>query len=217
MTNKRLLGGSTMKQEDTKRMILEKSLELFSHYGYDAVSVAEIAKAVGIKAPSLYSHFAGKQAIFDAIVAMTQEEYEKGTQDLAVHVESAEKDFSVFTNITEDDLVKKVRDIFSYSLHDQTVSSFRRMMTIEQFRSAQLAELYTKRYVERLTAYHAAIFANLMDAGVMRRENEETLAMMYVSPVLVLLGVCDRQPEREAECVEKLEKHVRMFFRLVQV
>ena len=37
--------------EDTKQRILEKSLELFSTKGYDAVSVGEIAKAVGIKAP----------------------------------------------------------------------------------------------------------------------------------------------------------------------
>ena len=35
--------------EDTKQRILEKSLELFSTKGYDAVSVGEIAKAVGIK------------------------------------------------------------------------------------------------------------------------------------------------------------------------
>ena len=57
-----------MKQEDTKQRILDKALELFSTQGYDSVSVGEIAQAVGIKAPSLYNHFPGKQAIFDAIV-----------------------------------------------------------------------------------------------------------------------------------------------------
>ena len=58
--------------EDTKQRILEKSLELFSTKGYDAVSVGEIAKAVGIKAPSLYNHFPSKQAIFDAILETTK-------------------------------------------------------------------------------------------------------------------------------------------------
>ena len=57
--------------EDTKQRILEKSLELFSTKGYDAVSVGEIAKAVGIKAPSLYNHSPSKQAIFDAILETT--------------------------------------------------------------------------------------------------------------------------------------------------
>ena len=67
-----------MKQEDNKQKILEKALELFSTYGYDSVSVGEIAKAVGIKAPSLYNHFPSKQAIFDAIVEATAAQYEKG-------------------------------------------------------------------------------------------------------------------------------------------
>ena len=46
-----------MKQGDTKQKILDKALALFSSRGYDAVSVGEIAQAVGIKAPSLYNHF----------------------------------------------------------------------------------------------------------------------------------------------------------------
>ena len=64
-----------MKQEDTKQKILDKALELFSTQGYDSVSVGEIAKAVGIKAPSLYNHFPSKQAIFDAIVESTTSMY----------------------------------------------------------------------------------------------------------------------------------------------
>lgn len=68
-----------MKQDDTRQRILDKALELFSAKGYDAVGVAEIAKAVGIKAPSLYNHFASKQAIFDALVESTTARYERDT------------------------------------------------------------------------------------------------------------------------------------------
>ncbi len=52
-----------MKQEDTKQKILDKALELFSEYGYDSVSVGQIAQAVGIKAPSLYNHFPDGRAL----------------------------------------------------------------------------------------------------------------------------------------------------------
>ena len=61
-----------MKQEDTRQKILDKALGLFAAKGYDSVSVGEIAQAVGIKAPSLYNHFPGKQAIFDAIDTVKQ-------------------------------------------------------------------------------------------------------------------------------------------------
>lgn len=124
-------------------------------------------------------------------------------------------DISVFTGITEEALFEKVRQIFEYSLHNRTIRNFRRMMTIEQFRSEKLAALYSRRYVERMIDYHAGIFRALIAAGEIQAEDPEVLAMMYVAPVLTLIGVCDRQPEKERECLEKLKKHVCLFFRMV--
>ena len=204
-----------MKQEDTKQKILDKALELFSAQGYDSVSVGKIAGAVGIKAPSLYNHFPGKQAIFDAIVESTAAQYEADTGKIDIHVQNAAQDIPIFTEITEDALFEKVRQIFEYSLHNESISRFRRMMTIEQFRSPDLAALYSERYVERILNYHAGIFRALIAAGEICSENPDTLAMMYVAPVLTLIGVCDRQPERESECLERLRNHVRLFFRMV--
>ncbi len=204
-----------MKQEDTKQKILDKALKLFAERGYDSVSVGEIAKAVGIKAPSLYNHYPSKQSIFDAIVESTAAQYEADTGKIDIHVQNAKQDIPLFTEITEDTLFEKVRQIFEYSLHNETISRFRRMMTIEQFRSPELAALYTKRYVERVLDYHAGIFRALIADGEILAEDPDTLAMLYVAPVLMLIGVCDRQPERESECLEKLSCHVRLFFRMV--
>ena len=204
-----------MKQEDTKQRILDKALELFSTQGYDSVSVGEIAKAVGIKAPSLYNHFPSKQAIFDAIMEFTAAQYEADTDQINIHVQNAAQDIPVFTEITADVLFEKVRQILEYSLHNETISRFRRMMTIEQFRSPELARLYSHRYVERLVDYHAAIFRSLIAAGEIRPDDPEALAMMYVAPVITLIGICDREPEREAECLEKLRAHTELFFRAV--
>ena len=81
--------------EDTKQRILEKSLELFSTKGYDAVSVGEIAKAVGIKAPSLYNHFPSKQAIFDAILETTSAHYQKDTAEISVHVQDSQSMYRI--------------------------------------------------------------------------------------------------------------------------
>ena len=204
-----------MKQEDTKQRILNKALELFAAKGYDSVSVGEIAGAVGIKAPSLYNHFPGKQAIFDAIVESTAAQYEADTGKIDIHVENAARDVLVFAEITAEGLFEKVRQIFEYSLHNQRIRRFRRMMTMEQFRSPELAALYSERYVDRVLAYHAGIFRALMTSGEIRPQDPDTLAMMYTAPVLTLIAVCDRQPEREGECLEKLRKHVTLFFQMV--
>ena len=208
-----LVSGVSMKNEDTKKMILKKALELFSESGYDAVSVGEIARAVGIKAPSLYNHFPSKQAIFDAIVEETSKEFEKNTDEVAIHVQNSARDVTVFSKITEDDLVEKVHQIFNISLHDENIALFRKMMTIEQFRSDELSKLYSERYVERIVAYHAGIFKSLIAAGELKKEDPYTLAIMYVAPIIMLIGVCDRQPEREKECLEKIDEHVKLFYR----
>ena len=204
-----------MKQEDTKQRILNKALELFAAKGYDSVSVGEIARAVGIKAPSLYNHFPGKQAIFDAIVESTAAQYEADTGKIDIHVENAARDVPVFAEITAEGLFEKVRQIFEYSLHNRRIRRFRRMMTMEQFRSPELAALYSERYVDRVLAYHTGIFRALMASGEIRPQDPDTLAMMYTAPVLTLIAVCDRQPEREGECLEKLRKHVTLFFQMV--
>lgn len=204
-----------MKQEDTRQRILDEALELFSAKGYDSVSVGEIAKAVGIKAPSLYNHFPSKQAIFDAIVESTAAQYAADTDKIDIHVQDVQKDVPAFAEITEDALFEKVRQIFEYSLHDETISRFRRMMTIEQFRSPELAALYSDRYVERILRYHAGIFRALIASGEICAEDPDTLAMLYVAPVVTLIGICDRQPEREQACLDQLQSHVRLFFRMV--
>ena len=173
-----------MKQEDTKQRILNKALELFAAKGYDSVSVGEIAGAVGIKAPSLYNHFSGKQAIFDAIVESTAAQYEADTGKIDIHVENAARDVLVFAEITAEGLFEKVRQIFEYSLHNQCIRRFRRMMTMEQFRSPELAALYSERYVDRVLAYHAGIFRALMASGEIRPQDPDTLAMMYTAPVI---------------------------------
>lgn len=204
-----------MRQEDTRKKILDQALELFAARGYDAVSVGEIAKAVGIKAPSLYNHFPSKQAIFDALVASTAARYEADTGKIDIHVQNAPQDIPAFSQITPDALFEKVRQIFEYSLHDKTIAGFRRMMTIEQFRSPELAALYTRRYVQRLLDYHAGIFRALIAQGEICAQDPDALALMYAAPVLTLLGVCDRQPERESECLDKLRQHVHLFFDMV--
>ena len=201
-----------MEQEDTKQRILEKSLELFASKGYDAVSVGEIAKAVGVKAPSLYNHLASKQAIFDAIVESTAAHYEKDTGEISIHVQDVKQDFALFAHISEDALVEKVRQIFFYSLHDHTVSQFRQMMTLEQFRSPELAELYSRRYVDRMIDYHADIFRTLISLGILRQKIPTRWRFNTSPRSLPFSAFVTRQPEREARMPGKAGRPCKAVF-----
>ncbi len=43
--------------ETTARAIRQESLKLFARHGYDAVSMRQIASAVGVQASALYQYF----------------------------------------------------------------------------------------------------------------------------------------------------------------
>ena len=196
----------------TKQRILREALRLFSQKGYDAVSVEQIADAVGIKAPSLYKYYKSKQDIFDAIFEETAKRYGAFTKSISGHMTNSAQDLQVFSAITADALVEKVKSLISYSLHDEFVSQFRRMMTIEQFRSPELSALYSQRYVAQIQNYHKGLFQRMIAAGVMVDEDPDLLAMMYDSPILILLGECDRHPEKEQQIMGTPEDHARLFY-----
>lgn len=197
----------------TKEKILHEALRLFSQRGYAAVGVEQIAAAVGIKAASLYKHYKNKQAIFDAIFEETAKRYDSFTNAISVHTTDAAHELETFRTITADELVKKVRGLVQYSLHDEYVCYFRKMMTIEQFRSPEFSELYSRRYVNMMFEYHKRLFTKMIAAGVMKDENPASLAMMYGAPIYVQIGICDRHPEMEEQCLQALEGHVRLFFK----
>ena len=57
-----------MDEKNTREIILQEALNLFSNNGYAAVSMRDIATAVGIRASSIYHHFSGKQELFEALI-----------------------------------------------------------------------------------------------------------------------------------------------------
>ncbi|NMO02421.1 TetR/AcrR family transcriptional regulator [Gordonia sp. TBRC 11910] len=53
-----------------RRQLIDLSAQLFLKHGYPRVSMADIARAAGVTAPSLYRHFADKQTLlYDAVLA----------------------------------------------------------------------------------------------------------------------------------------------------
>ncbi|MAT93221.1 MAG: hypothetical protein CME59_11540 [Halioglobus sp.] len=56
------------KGERTAGRILDVAEDLFARQGYEGTSLRQIARGAGIKEPGLYNHFAGKQALYEAVL-----------------------------------------------------------------------------------------------------------------------------------------------------
>ena len=198
---------------NTKKRILDEALTLFSENGYGNVYVAQIAEAVGLKAPSLYKHYKSKQDIFNANLDEMKKSYDKQASMLNISGEDAVSDAEVYSDIGEDELVRMATGLFLYFLHDEYAQKFRKMLTIEQFRDSELARLLTKEYADDPLSYQSAMFSMLCEKGVLRKYDPDVMALHFYAPIYFLLTVCDREPLRETESTELLKRHIRQFSR----
>ncbi|WP_103071538.1 TetR/AcrR family transcriptional regulator [Aquimarina sediminis] len=67
-----------MKSESRKQEIINAASILFKEKGYSAVTMRDLAKAMGIKAASLYNHIQSKQEILSTIIIELAEEFTTG-------------------------------------------------------------------------------------------------------------------------------------------
>ena len=201
-----------MERGNTKQEILESALELFSVQGFEATSISQIASAVGIRKASLYSHFENKQAILDELVRVVLEQY-------AEHSIFAKTDWEKDTDnlpVTPDDAVKMIGGQIRYLLHDSAISRARKMLVIEQFQNPELAKLQTKQNYLDVLGYFTGLIKCLILKGVLDKDDPEIMAAQFCLPISVWINLCDREPERETEVMELVDKHIRQFFRLYQ-
>lgn len=198
---------------NTKQEILEAALDLFSVQGFEATSMQQIAEAVGIRKPSLYSHFAGKQEILDELVRTTIEQYEK--HSLFAQADWDNPDFTAGKqDITEDDVLQMILKHFCYIVHDPQIKKSQKMLTIEQFQNPTLKELQTKQNYTDVMRYFTGLVKFLIRQKKLFGSDAEIMAAQLCLPISVWINLCDREPEREEEITALIERHVREFFRI---
>lgn len=199
-----------MDRGNTKQEILKASLELFSVQGFEATSISQIADAVGIRKASLYSHFDSKQAILDAIVKEVLRQY--GERSIFARA-NWEKDADNLP-LTADEAVRMIQGQIRYILHDPAISRARKMLVIEQFQNPELAKLQTKQNYSDVLGYFTGLIKCLIQKGVLAANDPEIMAAQFCLPISVWINLCDREPDREQEVMELVERHIRQFFRL---
>ena len=191
-----------MKDMSTKERIMYAALDLFSKKGYDGVGVDLIAENAGLKGPSLYRHFKGKEDIFNSMIELVASHYEEG---FGLKQEQEELPESM------EELIENAMRKIQFTMHDDIIRKTRRILAMEQFRSKRMAELTSCYHLENLQRVYADIFAGMMEKGILKQEDPEILALEFVSPVSLLIHMYDRQPEREEEVLDKIRKHFEYF------
>ena len=168
-----------------KEEILIVALHLFARDGYEAVSVSQIAGELDMTKGALYRHYKSKRDIFDCIVQrMEQQDSEQARQN-EVPEESIEKVPEEYQNVSVEDFVGYSKSMFEYWTEDDFASSFRKMLTLEQFRNEEMQNLYQQYLVSGPAEYVKDLFKN------MEIKNPEEKSVKFYANIFFYYSVYD--------------------------
>lgn len=171
------------------------ALHLFARDGYEAVSVSQIAGELDMTKGALYRHYKSKRDIFDSIVKRMEQQDSEQARENEVPEESIEKTPEEYQNVSFDDFVEYSKSMFEYWTEDDFASSFRKMLTIEQFRSEGMQKLYQQYLVSGPAGYVKDLFKN------MKIKDPEENAVKFYANMFFYYNVYDGAADKaKAKC-----------------
>ena len=191
---------------ETKERILETALELFAQSGYLGTSMSDIAARLGITKAALYKHYAGKQEILDRIVQRMNELDAARAAAYEMPGAAAEGFAQAYLNTPLDRIRAYSTAQFDHWTKEPFSANFRKMLTLEQYRDARLAQLYQENLASGPVKYMAAIFRPLTDSD----ETAMQLALNFYGPMYLLYSVYDGAADQSA-VAPMLEAHIDRF------
>ena len=191
--------------KDTKERILATALEMFSQNGYAGTNIRELTASLGLVKSSMYRHFESKEEIWntllDEMIAYYDDRF--GSPE---HLPPVPE--------TLDELAAMTMRMVDFTIHDEKIIMTRKLLTIEQFRDDRARELATRHFLTGLKEMFTRIFAEMMDRGLLCRDDPAMLAFAYTSPISALIHLCDREPKKTDEAMAQIEAFVRHFIKV---
>ena len=190
----------------TKEKILLTSLKLFAQDGYEAVSISKISGELGMAKSALYKHYKNKRDIFDSIInRMDELDYERA-REYNMPEGNMDEIIKGYRKISIDKIRIYTEAQFKHWTEEEFPSLFRRMLTLEQYRNQEMADLYQKYLVSGPIDYMTYLFAGITG----KKEEAKQLAIEFYGPIFLMYSLYDNKRE-EDDLAEMLRKHVDRF------
>ena len=190
----------------TKEKIMKTALELFSKYGFDAVSVEMLSTELGVTKGALYRHYESKDAIFRDILNRVVQEDRDNAEGNSLPLER-EGEYHVSSL---DDFIEFTLKQFQFFTLDQFGSEFRRLVTLEQFRNAEMIHLYQDVFMNGPLQYTEKILSSLMDDGKIKKCDVKEASIEFFAPFFTMLSLSDHSGDKVV-LVERLRKQYQRF------
>jgi len=168
----------TRKGRRTRERILLTSIDLFSEKGYDAVSIREIAAAVGIKDSSIYRHFESKDAILDEILSY----YLSRVSDAP----SLEQTANRAAEIGLENFFHEFGSFYLGFMSDPTTQKIWRIIAIELYHNDKIKRFFQKNIVCIGSQIFEEMFHLMIERKLLKDHDPATLSSEFFSFALYL-------------------------------
>ncbi len=123
MLGKSIINRKSKRHEETRREILDAAWDVAREHGLAVLTLREVAARVGMQAPSLYSYFPCKDAIYDAMFAGAWSDYQ----------ESATAHEQTLPDSPRDALKSVARHFFDFAVADLPRQQLMNQRALPQF------------------------------------------------------------------------------------
>lgn len=195
-----------MKQKNTKEKILEEALKLFARSGYMGTSMNDIASQLGVTKAALYKHYSSKQEILDSIVEKMNQMDRERSKEYEMPEGSMDEVIEGYKTIALEKIKQYTKVQFLHWTEEEFSSCFRKMLTLEQYRSPEMAKLYQHYLAEGPLQYMETIFNGIVE----NREDARQLAINFYGPIFLLYSIYDGSKNKQ-DVIKQLDTHVERF------
>ncbi len=194
-------------ENTTGEKILDAALVSFAENGYKGTNLRDLAAGLGLSKSALYRHYDSKEEIWNAVIDRMETYYASrfgSPGEMPPAPRSCEE------------LITMTMRMLDFTMHDRRVILTRQLLLKEQFRDERVRQLATRHFLSGTKEIYASIFAEMMENGILKKDDPELLAFSFTAPITVLIHYRDREPEKEPEILQQVEAFVRHFIKTYQ-
>jgi AcrR family transcriptional regulator len=199
----------------TKEKIFNVSLELFSEKGFDAVSVREIAREVGIRESSIYNHYKNKEAILNSIMDYFKKELSRSGLP--------EDDFEYLIEQGPEVFFEEGAKIYINHINTPQMEKIWRLISIETYHNEKIREFFKKELLAEPIKVWENTFQMMIEKEMIKPLNPKTLAYEYFSFTIFLFFeyfVLEYDKEFETYmdlALEKMKNHAEFLLEAIKI
>jgi len=195
--------------KNTKEEILVTALHLFARNGYEAVSVSQIAGELGMTKGALYRHYQNKRDIFLSIVKRMEKQDAENAEAHEMPEGTMEEMPEKYQTVSAEEFLSYSVSMFSYWTEDDFAASFRKMLTLEQFRNEEMQKLFQQYLVAGPVGYVEDLFTSMG----MKKAKEK--AMQFYAIMYLYYSLYDGARDKKSikqQFTESVEELIKRFY-----